>query len=122
MKQILREQHIDDSYLAPRAALSRISHAKNRMESPEAMLAKRTNYKDEIVARVYDEYTKILRSSGALDFDDLLLKTVELFEKSEVVRTALQPALPLRDGGRVPGHQPAAVPARCAGSPSTTAT
>jgi DNA helicase II / ATP-dependent DNA helicase PcrA len=86
VKQILREQHIDDSYLAPRAALSRISHAKNRMESPEAMLAKRTNYKDEIVARVYDEYTKILRSSGALDFDDLLLKTVELFEKSEVVR------------------------------------
>jgi DNA helicase-2/ATP-dependent DNA helicase PcrA len=86
VKQILREQHIDDSYLAPRAALSRISQAKNRMESPEAMLAKRTNYKDEVVARVYDEYTKILRSSGALDFDDLLVKTVELFEKSEVVR------------------------------------
>jgi len=86
VKQILREQHIDDSYLAPRAALSRISQAKNRMESPEAMLATRTNYKDEVVARVYDEYTKILRSSGALDFDDLLLKTVELFDKSEVVR------------------------------------
>jgi len=86
VKQILREQHIDDSYLAPRAALSRISQAKNRMESPEAMLAKRTNYKDEVVAHVYDQYTKILRSSGALDFDDLLLKTVELFEKSEVVR------------------------------------
>ena len=86
VKQILREQHIDDSYLAPRAALSRISHAKNRMESPAVMLAKRTNYKDEIVARVYDEYTKILRSSGALDFDDLLLNTVELFEKSETVR------------------------------------
>jgi DNA helicase II / ATP-dependent DNA helicase PcrA len=88
VKQILREQHVDDSYLAPRAALSRISHAKNRMESPDAMLAKRSNYKDEIVARVYDEYTKILRSSGALDFDDLLLKTVELFETSEAVRTS----------------------------------
>jgi DNA helicase II / ATP-dependent DNA helicase PcrA len=87
VKQILREQHIDDGYLAPRAALSSISHAKNRMESPEAMLAKRANYKDEVVARVYDEYTRILRASGALDFDDLLLKTVELFEKSETVRT-----------------------------------
>ncbi len=86
VKQILREQQVDDSFLAPRAALSRISHAKNRMESPAVMLAKRTNYRDDVVARVYDQYVKTLASSGALDFDDLLLKTVELFEQAEVVR------------------------------------
>jgi DNA helicase II / ATP-dependent DNA helicase PcrA len=86
VKQILRDQQVDDSFLAPRAALSRISHAKNRMESPAAMLARRSGYRDEVLARVYDEYVKTLAASGALDFDDLLLKTVELFERSETVR------------------------------------
>ena len=86
VKQILRDQQVDDSFLAPRAALSRISSAKNRMESPAMMLAKRTNYTDDVVARVYDTYVKTLASSGALDFDDLLVKTVELFEEAEAVR------------------------------------
>ena len=88
VKQILRDQQVDDGFLAPRAALSRISHAKNRMESPAAMLARRSSYRDDVVARVYDEYVKTLAASGALDFDDLLLKTVELFERSELVRTS----------------------------------
>jgi DNA helicase-2/ATP-dependent DNA helicase PcrA len=87
VKQILRDQQVDDSFLAPRAALSRISHAKNRMESPAAMLASRAGYRDDVLARVYDEYVKVLAASGALDFDDLLLKTVELFERSEAVRS-----------------------------------
>jgi DNA helicase-2/ATP-dependent DNA helicase PcrA len=86
VKQILRDQQVDDSFLAPRAALARISHAKNRMESPAAMLARRSSYRDDVLARVYDEYVKTLAASGALDFDDLLLKTVELFERSEAVR------------------------------------
>jgi DNA helicase-2/ATP-dependent DNA helicase PcrA len=86
VKQILRDQQVDDSFLPPRVALSRISHAKNRMESPAAMLARRSSYRDDVVARVYDEYVKVLAASGALDFDDLLLKTVELFERSEEVR------------------------------------
>jgi DNA helicase-2/ATP-dependent DNA helicase PcrA len=86
VKQILREQQVDDGFLAPRAALARISSAKNRMESPAMMLAKRTNYTDDVVARVYDQYVKTLASSAALDFDDLLLKTVDLFEKAEAVR------------------------------------
>ena len=86
VKQVLRDQQVDDSFLAPRAALSRISHAKNRMESPAAMLARRSSYRDDVVARVYEEYVKTLDASGALDFDDLLLKTVELFERAESVR------------------------------------
>jgi DNA helicase II / ATP-dependent DNA helicase PcrA len=87
VRQILRDQQVDDSVLPPRAALSRISHAKNRMESPAAMLARRSSYRDDVLARVYDEYVKTLAASGALDFDDLLLKTVELFERSEPVRS-----------------------------------
>jgi DNA helicase-2/ATP-dependent DNA helicase PcrA len=87
VKQILRDQQVDDSFLAPRAALSRISHAKNRMESPATMLARRSSYRDDVAARVYDEYVKVLSASGALDFDDLLLRTVELFERAEAVRS-----------------------------------
>ena len=56
-------------------------------------------------------YIKALKDASALDFDDLLLKTVELFDQSAGRPRALRASLQLRDGGRVPGHQPAAVPA-----------
>ena len=54
VKQALKELHIDDSFVQPRAALSRISHAKNRMESPDAMAAAAGwNRRDEQIAKVY---------------------------------------------------------------------
>src|SRR5690242_12219265 len=88
VKQALKELHIDDSFIQPRAALSRISHAKNRMESPQAMAADAGwNRRDEHVAKVYEYYINALKESSALDFDDLLLKTVDLFEQSERVRS-----------------------------------
>jgi DNA helicase-2/ATP-dependent DNA helicase PcrA len=87
VKQALKELHIDDALLQPRAALSRISHAKNRMESPAAMTESAGwNRRDELVARVYAYYLNALKESTALDFDDLLLKTVDLFEQSATVR------------------------------------
>jgi DNA helicase-2/ATP-dependent DNA helicase PcrA len=88
VKQALKQLHIDDSFVQPRAALSRISHAKNRMETPEAVAANAGwNRRDEHIAKVYEHYLKALKESSALDFDDLLLKTVELFEQSERVRS-----------------------------------
>src|SRR5690348_9971420 len=88
VKQALKELHIDDGFIQPRAALSRISHAKNRMESPAALADNAGwNRRDEQIAKVYSYYLDALKSSSALDFDDLLLKTVELFEGSEAVRT-----------------------------------
>jgi DNA helicase-2/ATP-dependent DNA helicase PcrA len=87
VKQALKELHIDDTFIQPRAALSRISHAKNRMESPAAMASEAGwNRRDEEISKVYDYYLKALKDSSALDFDDLLLKTVDLFEQSERVR------------------------------------
>jgi len=88
VKQALKELHIDDSFVQPRAALSRISHAKNRMESPDAMAtsAGAWNRRDEQIAKVYSYYLNVLKESTALDFDDLLLKTVDLFEQSATVR------------------------------------
>jgi len=87
VKHALKDLHIDDTFVQPRVALARISHAKNRMEGPDALAANASwNRKDEQIAKVYAFYVKALQDSGALDFDDLLLKTVDLFEQSERVR------------------------------------
>jgi ATP-dependent DNA helicase UvrD/PcrA len=91
VKQALKALQIDDSFVQPRAALSRISHAKNRMESPDQMadsaVAGGWNRRDEQIAKVYTRYVAALKDANALDFDDLLLKTVDLFEQSERVRS-----------------------------------
>src|SRR5262245_8978388 len=88
VKQALKSLHVDESFVQPRAALSRISHAKNRMEGPEAVEANAGwNRRDEHIAKIYAYYLNALKESNALDFDDLLLRTVELFEQSVRVRT-----------------------------------
>ena len=87
VKQALKSLDIDDKFIQPRAALSRISHAKNRMETPEQMSASAGwNRRDENIAKVYAKYLAALKEASALDFDDLLLKTVEVFESSAEVR------------------------------------
>src|SRR5438094_626586 len=88
VKQALKSLHIDDSFIQPRGALSRISSAKNRMEGPDAV-ANTTpwNPRDEQISKVYAYYIQALKESNALDFDDLLLKTVDLVEQCERVRT-----------------------------------
>ena len=86
VKQAQRELGIDDKLVPPRMALSRISHLKNRMEGPETLRGK-WNLRDEQIAKIYERYIQALNDSNALDFDDLLLKTVDLFEQSEQTRT-----------------------------------
>src|SRR5918992_2631657 len=86
VKQAERELGIDDKFVPPRMALSRISQAKNRMGGPESLRGT-YNIREEQIARIYERYLVALRDSNALDFDDLLLKTVELFETSEQTRS-----------------------------------
>ena len=88
VKQALRSADIDEKMLTPRAALSRISHAKNKLESPADMKSSGWNLRDAQISKVYETYLRVLREAGALDFDDLLLKTVELVETKEHVRDA----------------------------------
>jgi DNA helicase-2/ATP-dependent DNA helicase PcrA len=85
VKQASRELSIDDKLVPPRMALSRISTAKNRMESSD-VLRGNFNVREELIAKIYDRYLVALKDANALDFDDLLLKTVELFETSEPTR------------------------------------
>ncbi len=86
VRQVMRELEVDERLLPPRAVLARISAAKNRMEDPAAVREGGFSFRDEQVARVYARYQQVLTQTAALDFDDLLLKTVELFEASEAVR------------------------------------
>jgi DNA helicase-2/ATP-dependent DNA helicase PcrA len=85
VKQAMRELQIDDTVLPPRTALSRISHAKNTMEGAAAF-DEPWNFRAAHLARLHARYVELLRNSNGLDFDDLLLKTVELFEHHEPIR------------------------------------
>ena len=86
VKRAMKTLDIDEKVLPPRAALSRISQAKNRMESPERLRAGGGTFRDEQIARIFEAYARALHAAGALDFDDLLLKTVELMESQVSVR------------------------------------
>jgi DNA helicase-2/ATP-dependent DNA helicase PcrA len=86
VKQAMKALNIDDKLIQPRAALSRISQAKNRMEGPAEMKTSGWSLRDQQVSRIYEAYSRALTDAGALDFDDLLLKTVHLFETVERVR------------------------------------
>ena len=83
IKHVMRELKIDDSLLQPKAALGRISHAKNLMQGPDAF-AGGYNPRDAQLGKIFEQYQRTLADSNALDFDDLLLKTVELFDKADV--------------------------------------
>jgi DNA helicase-2/ATP-dependent DNA helicase PcrA len=85
VKQAERELNIDDKLVPPRMALSRISQAKNRMEGPDSLRGG-WNIRDEQIAKIYERYAAALKDANALDFDDLLLKTVELVETSPQTR------------------------------------
>ena len=86
MKRVLREIGVDETVLAPAAALARISHAKNLMRGPESFAEGGFSPRERHLRSAFDKYTETLAASHALDFDDLLLRTVELFDTSSDVR------------------------------------
>ena len=81
MKQIFKDLSIDTKQFREKAVLAAISSAKNRSESPEEYLRSAGyDYREKKTAALYEAYQKEMKKNNALDFDDLLLKTVELFE------------------------------------------
>ena len=80
MKQVIKNLSLDPKMYRERAVLSLISSAKNEMQDPELYEGNASDYYERNIARIYTEYEKQLRKNNALDFDDLLLKTVELFK------------------------------------------
>ena len=88
VKQCVKDLGYDEKYLGPRATQAAISAAKNRGEDTQTFAA-RAEYADErraAIARVYALYEERLHTNNALDFDDLLIKTVRLLRDSAEVR------------------------------------
>src|SRR6202050_3533962 len=81
---------IEDESLTARNVLSAISHAKNHGSSPEKMHSEAIGQDGRRVADIFAEYEKLLHQSKALDFDDLLLRTVRLLRESPAVREKWQ--------------------------------
>ena len=93
MKDILKDFGLDEKSLPPRLALSVISKAKDKRQGPEQFskhAGKSGDYRMDRIAQLYAEYEKRLHEANALDFDDIILKTVELLEQFEDVRTYYQ--------------------------------
>ncbi len=82
MKQIMRAHFVDEKQVNPKAVLNYISQAKNQLIGPDEYQNYSGNYFTEKVAELYKDYQKELRKNNALDFDDIIMKTVELFQKS----------------------------------------
>lgn len=80
VKKIMKEREISQDQFNPRAMLAVISKAKGELQSVEQIM-KGESFFERIVARVYETYQKTLKDNNALDFDDILQKTVELFQK-----------------------------------------
>jgi len=80
VKKIMKEKEISADQFNPRAMLAVISKAKGELQSVEDYISGESFF-ERIVARVYEAYQEILRDNNALDFDDILQKTVELFQK-----------------------------------------
>ena len=91
MKEICRKLNIDTKKYKERALLARISHAKDEMITPDDMEREaKGDFNQKKIAAVYREYQAALKRNNALDFDDLLVKTVDLFEKCQDVLEAYQ--------------------------------
>ena len=82
VKEAMRELDFDERSLTPAAAVHRISHAKNQMLPPEEVEQLARTPREERLAALYRLYEQRLREAGAVDFDDLLLRVVRLFETS----------------------------------------
>src|SRR5262245_6407867 len=81
IKGAMKDLKVDERLVTPKTIQARISHAKNHGKTPQNLLDDSWEPSWEYTANVFNEYEKRLRKSNALDFDDLLIKAVELFDK-----------------------------------------
>ena len=85
IRQCIKTLNLDNKMYRDRAVQSRISSAKNMMFDADMLREDAVSKYEKDIARIYAEYEKQLRANNALDFDDLLIKSVELFKQSPEV-------------------------------------
>ncbi|UOR13863.1 DNA helicase PcrA [Halobacillus amylolyticus] len=81
IKQVLKDLNLDPKKWDPRAMLGAISNAKNELLTPEDYVREAASMHEEQIAEVYKGYQKKLRKNQSLDFDDLIMQTLTLFER-----------------------------------------
>jgi DNA helicase-2/ATP-dependent DNA helicase PcrA len=92
IRAVMREQNLDEKRYSPTAVKAHISKQKNELVTPEAYRADR--YFEEIAGRVYARYQEALQTNNAMDFDDLLMKTVLLLRDNDPIRLKYQQKWP----------------------------
>lgn len=86
VRDIFRENSIDEKLFPPKTVLSRISRAKDEMLSPKEFMQTVSDARSELAGKVYTEYQRRLKAADAMDFDDLIYHTVRLLEENDDVR------------------------------------
>lgn len=91
IKEICKSRSYDEKLINPKRVQGRISSAKNELVSPEEYRSSYANsFFEEIVAEIYDLYEKKLKQSNALDFDDLIAKTITILNNHDQIRKKYQ--------------------------------
>lgn len=85
LKRIIKDQGLKDKEFHPRAVAAQISKCKNQLQTPKDYFNEVGTEWDSAVAKIYDEYQRRLLAANALDFDDLIMYTLRLFEGSQEV-------------------------------------
>ncbi|MDZ7786519.1 MAG: 3'-5' exonuclease [Candidatus Saccharibacteria bacterium] len=90
IKQVSKQLHIDEKAFPPRSLSHVISGAKNEMLGPREFSGSANSPTQKTAAQVYPAYEKLLKDNGALDFDDLIAKTVGLLQNNQTIREKWQ--------------------------------
>lgn len=85
IKKAFAELEINKDQFNPKNILGAISRAKNELKDSEEFELEANGYYQEIIAKIYKRYQKLLKENNALDFDDLIMLTVKIFEKFPLI-------------------------------------
>ena len=99
MALVCRELDLDTKYHPPKAMLAQVSNLKNELIDYETFAARAEGYRQKTLAEAYAEYQRRLVAAGAMDFDDLIMVTVNLLQAFPEVAADLPAALPACAGG-----------------------
>lgn len=90
IKQAIKELNLDDKQYRPATIQGMISRAKNDMQNPDQMAELATKYIEEVAARVYKQYQRLLRANNGVDFDDLLMLTERVWRTEPALLSRYQ--------------------------------
>ena len=90
VREVLRQLELDSTNFSPSTLASTISNAKNQLLSVQEYAARHKDYYGQIAAKVYGKYEELLEQNNGLDFDDLLVKLLELLADHDRVLETLQ--------------------------------